>query len=967
MGERIRAFDWAATPLGPPESWPQSLRSAVSILLPSSAQIVLFWGTELTTIYNDAYSPVLGKKHPRVLGTPARVCWEEIWNDVLGPLFTGVLTTGESFWAHDRLFFLERNGYLEETHFDISYDPVRDESGNVGGIFCIVSETTGRVLGKRRLKILQEIGTGSAAAATAEEVCRNAIAALRETPGDVPWAGAYLLDTQTTARQVAAFGASLPDAFELTDAAAEPLALSRARASAVEMNVPEGMAPPSDGRALVLPLVHNAAVTGFLVAGVSRYLALEGPYRDFFDLVAASISTALARARALEEERRRAEALAEMDRLKTQFFSNVSHEFRTPLTLMLGPVEEARREAEEHGLQDQSARLEVVERNSRRLLRLVNTLLDFSRLEAGRVEASYEPTDVAAVTADLASSFRSTMERGGLRLVVVADPLDEPVWVDREMWEKIVLNLLSNAFKFTFEGEVAVRIARAEGRVTLTVSDTGVGIPEGELPHIFERFHRVESTRGRTYEGTGIGLSLVQELVRLHGGSVTAESALGRGTTIVVTVPLGSDHLPPARLRAARTMTSTNTSVAAFVEEAARWADPERREDLPDANRMSAEIPARSTDSKGCVIVADDNADMRDYVGRLLAAEYRVCTASNGEEALALARQDSPDLVVADVMMPRLDGFGLLSQLRSDAMLADVPVILLSARAGESSRVDGLTAGADDYLVKPFSARELLATVNAHVALARMRRRAREEALTANREKDEFLAVLSHELRTPLNAVLGYIQMLRGGMIDDARRDQILATIDRNARLQVRLLEDVLDVSRITTGKLRIARTEVDLQRVLVDALETIRPLAEAQGVEILSDMEPGLPVAGDAPRLQQVVWNLLSNGVKFTPRGGRVRLVLARDGSDALITVTDTGAGIAPEFLPRLFLRFSQADPGTAREHGGLGLGLAITRHLVELHGGTIQASSAGRHLGTTVHVRLPLQAVGSAVEANP
>ena len=967
MGERIRAFDWAATPLGPPESWPQSLRSAVSILLPSSAQIVLFWGTELTTIYNDAYSPVLGKKHPRVLGTPARVCWEEIWNDVLGPLFTGVLTTGESFWAHDRLFFLERNGYLEETYFDISYDPVRDESGNVGGIFCIVSETTGRVLGKRRLKILQEIGTGSAAAATAEEVCRNAIAALRETPGDVPWAGAYLLDTQTTARQVAAFGASLPDAFELTDAAAEPLALSRARASAVEMNVREGMAPPSDGRALVLPLVHNAAVTGFLVAGVSRYLALEGPYRDFFDLVAASISTGLARARALEEERRRAEALAEMDRLKTQFFSNVSHEFRTPLTLMLGPVEEARRDAEERGLQDQSVQLEVVERNSRRLLRLVNTLLDFSRLEAGRVEASYEPTDLAAVTSDLASSFRSTMERGGLRLVVVADPLDEPVWVDREMWEKIVLNLLSNAFKFTFEGEVAVRIARAEGRCDADRQRHRRRDPRrraaAHLRAVSSR--RVDAgphlrgDRNRTVAGPGAGaparrIGDGRERARARHDDRRDRAARQRPSASGTTARRAHDDV--------------DEHVGGGVRRGGgAVGGPRATRGSPDANRMSAEIPARSTDSKGCVIVADDNADMRDYVGRLLAAEYRVCTASNGEEALALARQDSPDLVVADVMMPRLDGFGLLSQLRSDAMLADVPVILLSARAGESSRVDGLTAGADDYLVKPFSARELLATVNAHVALARMRRRAREEALTANREKDEFLAVLSHELRTPLNAVLGYIQMLRGGMIDDARRDQILATIDRNARLQVRLLEDVLDVSRITTGKLRIARTEVDLQRVLVDALETIRPLAEAQGVEILSDMEPGLPVAGDAPRLQQVVWNLLSNGVKFTPRGGQVRLVLARDGSDALITVTDTGAGIAPEFLPRLFLRFSQADPGTAREHGGLGLGLAITRHLVELHGGTIQASSAGRHLGTTVHVRLPLQAVGSAVEANP
>jgi signal transduction histidine kinase len=967
MGERIRAFDWSATPLGPVQRWPQSLRSAVSILLPSSAQIVLFWGPDLTTIYNDAYSPVLGKKHPRVLGTPARVCWEEIW-DVLGPLFTGVLATGQSFWAQDHPFFLERHGYVEETYFDIAYDPVRDESGEVGGIFCIVSETTGRVIGQRRLKMLQDIGEGTGAAGTAEEVCRFAIVALRDTPGDVPWAGAYLIESDGVALLAGSFGGRLPTLICLAAEEAEPLARVRAEgvAALIDAGPLGGTLPAEASRALVLPLVQNAAVTGLLVAGVSPHLALEGTYRDFFDLVASSISTGISRVRALEEERRRAEALTELNRAKTQFFSNVSHEFRTPLTLMLGPIEEARREAEEHGPPERLERVALVQRNALRLLRLVNALLDFSRIEAGRVEASYEPVDLAAVTADLASGFRSTIEGAGLRLIVTMEPPDEPVWIDRDMWEKIVLNLLSNAFKFTFEGEVEVRIARKDRHVELTVRDTGVGIPEADLPHIFERFHRVASTRGRTYEGTGIGLSLVQEVVHLHGGSVAAESALARGTTVTVQVPLGNAHLPPARLFAPRAAPASGTSLSAFVEEASRWSGVERRRDGGDEAVRGA-AGKRAGDPIGTVIVADDNADMREYLERLLAPSYNVLLAADGESALSLARYKRPDVVVADIMMPQLDGFGLLRELRSDAALADVPVVLLSARAGEASRVEGLEAGADDYLVKPFSARELLATINAHVSLARMRRLAREQAEAANRQKDEFLATLSHELRTPLNAVLGYVQMLRAGMIDDAaRREQILATIDRNARLQVQLLEDVLDVSRITTGKLRLETQPVDLARVLEDAVETIRPSADAKGISVHTEIvPPGHPLIGDAYRLQQVAWNLLSNAVKFTPPGGRVELTLSRPDNERVdITVSDTGTGIAPEFLPRLFERFSQADSGTSREHGGLGLGLAITRHLVELHGGTIRASSPGRGQGTTIHVTLPLQTQPTAAE---
>ena len=284
---------------------------------------------------------------------------------------------------------------------------------------------------------------------------------------------------------------------------------------------------------------------------------------------------AIANARAYEEERKRAEALAEIDRAKTAFFSNVSHEFRTPLTLMLGPLEDELRENSKG-----RERIEIAHRNSLRLLKLVNTLLDFARIEAGRIEAVYEPTDLAAATAELASVFRSAIEKAGLRLVVDCPPLPEEVYVDREMWEKIVLNLLSNAFKFTFEGEIKVSLCLRRERVELSVSDTGAGIPAAELSHIFERFHRVRGTDSRTHEGTGIGLSLVQELAKIHGGGVQVRSVEGQGATFTVTIPTGHAHLPKERLGGTRSLMSTSLGATPFVEEALRW--------LPDGTSSSA-------------------------------------------------------------------------------------------------------------------------------------------------------------------------------------------------------------------------------------------------------------------------------------------------------------------------------------------------------------------------------------------
>ncbi len=384
----------------------------------------------------------------------------------------------------------------------------------------------------------------------------------------------------------------------------------------------------------------------------------------------------------------------------------------------------------------------MAHRNSTRLLKLVNTLLDFSRIEAGRVDARYEPTDLAALTAELASTFRSAVERAGLRLVVDGPVLPEPVHVDREMWEKIVLNLLSNALKFTFEGQISVTVRPSQdGRsARVTVADTGTGIAAEELPRLFERFRRIEGARGRSFEGSGIGLALVQELVKLHGGRVRVESEVGRGTAFTVSVPFGTGHLPPERVGGAGAPASTGLRAQAYVDEAMAWLSPDdiapaETPPTPASEDLAAQSPMIPGAERSLVLLADDNGDMRHYVKRLLrSAGYRVETAANGEEALAAIRGAKPDLILSDVMMPKLDGFGLLRQVRRDPQLREIPVLLLSARAGEEARVEGIRSGADDYLTKPFSARELLARVDANLRLAAIRRdRARvleEEAAT---------------------------------------------------------------------------------------------------------------------------------------------------------------------------------------------------------------------------------------------
>ncbi|HEX7383984.1 MAG TPA: ATP-binding protein [Burkholderiaceae bacterium] len=770
MGARMRALDWSRTPVGPIEHWPQSLKTVVRIMLDSRYAMWMGWGREFTFFCNDAYLPTVGDKQSWVLGASARDVWAEIWPDI-GPRAEHVMRTGTATWDEGLLLFLERSGFPEETYHTFSYSPVYDDDNRVGGMLCVVTEDTERDIGERRLQTLRALSAATLPARDEQQACELAARSLSYNALDLPFVLLYRVeDDGRTARLAArtglardstaaaplvalapgAPGEASPWPFAAVLASGEAAVVDDVRSRCGELHA--GPWPEPLATAMVLPLSqgsHAERPSGLLVAGVSPRRPFDESYRGFLGLVAGQVAGAIGDARAFADEQRRAEALAELDRSKTLFFSNASHEFRTPLTLMLGPLEDllARPRELPAAVRDEIA---IAHRNGRRLLKLVNTLLDFSRIEAGRVQASYEPADLAQVTAELASVFRSAVERAGLTLAIDCAPLAEPVYVDREMWEKVVLNLLGNAFKFTFEGRISVTLREDGDAALLQVADTGIGIPAEALPHLFDRFFRVEGARGRTQEGTGIGLALVQELVRLHGGSVGAHSTPGRGSVFSVRLPFGRAHLRADRIGAERTLASTSVGVDPFVEEAQSWL---RETGLGELEPISAPTPLFDPPAgalqRARLLVADDNADMRGYLRRLLGNAYEVIAVGDGQQALATLRAHAFDLVLSDVMMPRLDGYGLLAALRADPRTASLPVILLSARAGDEARIEGLSAGADDYLTKPFSARELLARVAGTLALARTRREAmrREEALRAERRNvlesmaDAFLAL----------------------------------------------------------------------------------------------------------------------------------------------------------------------------------------------------------------------------------
>jgi PAS domain S-box-containing protein len=1125
MAAAILGRDWSGTPLGPISTWPQSLRTTVSLCLASNFPINIIWGPQHIQIYNDGYRVVCGEKHPASLGMDYTECWASAWSAIGAP-FEAALQGRTSFLENQRMF-LFRNGYLEETFFTFSLSPIRDESGNIGGLFHPVTETTASMLSERRTRALRDVTAQLGSVDSRATLYGQLVRTLAQFAFDLPFVLLYEFDAADgDYRLVGDTGmqagtALAPHRLAPDDAAAWPMpALMTAGAALRVDGLRERLGQaacgpyeeaPDTAFALPVSLPGSPQPELLLVAGASARLPLDDAYGGFYDLLRAALGAALVRVDAAEAERKRADMLAAIDRAKTVFFSNVSHEFRTPLTLMLGPLEEA--------LQDdltapQRARLDIANRNALRLLRLVNSLLDFSRIEAGRIDATFAPTDLAHLTAELASNFRAACERAGLAFTVDCAPLRETVFVDPAMWETIVLNLLSNAFKFTLAGAIGVTLREAGGMAELQVADTGVGIPPADLARVFDRFHRVEGQGGRSVEGSGIGLSLVRELVQLHGGTIAVASTPGQGTRFTLRLPFGHAHLPAHQLASGAAAGGAGNAAQRYVDEALGW--------LPDDPQPAAgEHAVPPTLRRGRVVLADDNADMRAYIKRVLEeGGHEVAAVANGRQALDAVRAAAgagalPDLVLSDVMMPELDGFALLAALRADPATSAVVMMLLSARAGEEARLEGLNAGADDYLVKPFGARELRARVDGAVNLARQRRAAaeREHALRldvetardkaalmdsqahavalfeqstvgmaeasldgillnvnqryadmiglpreeivgrrvdaflhpddapdnralfaalvdggvpyelenrflrpdgqvlwvgksvtpvrsrnggpatvlavymditarkqaegalheAARRKDDFLAMLAHELRNPLAPIRAAAEMMGMAQLDAARSRRVSEIIGRQVRHMTGLIDDLLDVSRVTRGLVDIAKAPQDVAAIVANAIEQVRPLIESQRHQLVLKLDPaGGRVLGDEKRLVQILTNLLNNAAKYTPAGGAITLHTEVEPDHVHIIVQDTGIGIAPALRSHVFDLFAQAERTPDRSQGGLGLGLALVKSLVELHGGRVACHSEGLGKGSTFIVQLPrlfdesgAQAAGPAAPA--
>ncbi len=721
-------FDWSSTSVGDPDGWPPLLRTLVRLILSSRFPMWLGWGPDLAFFYNDAYArDTLGVKHPWALARPASEVWSEIW-DELSPRVEAVVSSGETTWDQALLLFLQRSGYREETYHTFSYSPVSDEEGQVRGLLCVVSEETSRVIAERRMETIRDLSSGASVARTEAALFDAVQRCLSHNAKDLPFTLTYVFDGHGSARLMGPTGiaAGHPAAPEVVrtgeTGSAWPLAevIAEGRPRVVPglaerfADLPAGAWDQPPSQALLVPLSEGgpAAPVGVFIAGLNPYRLVDEGYLGFAGLVAGGIAAGLAGVRAYEAERRRAESLAELDRAKTEFFSNVSHEFRTPLTLISAPTEDALSDDLHPLAQPQRERLELIQRNTRRLRRLVNDMLDFARIEGGRMPAETVPTDLVALTREVALSFAPAIERAGLAFRLDLQPLTGEVHVDPGIWEKIVLNLLSNALKFTLAGAVRL-VLRGDGReAVLSVTDTGVGIDAEHLPHLFERFYRAPRPAARSHEGTGIGLALVAELARLHGGDVRAESVEGQGSTFTVRIPYGQPSAAPGAVQ-------KESSLLAYLDEALQWLHPIAGDPTP-APEVSSVVGRTAA---ATVLIVDDNPDMRSYLRRILEPYWVVRVADDGAEALEDIRSERPDLVLSDVMMPKVDGFALLDALRSDPATATIPVVLLSARAGEEAAVVGLRAGADDYLVKPFSGLELLARVRSNLELAALRNR----------------------------------------------------------------------------------------------------------------------------------------------------------------------------------------------------------------------------------------------------
>jgi len=660
------------------------------------------------------------------------------------------------------------------------------------------------------------------------------------------------------------------------------------------------------------------------------------------EAVARELAEANARLKQTNEELARLyEKSRDMDELKSRFFANVSHELRTPLTLILGPV--ARRLATKSVSPEERRELEIIDRNARLLLHHVTDLLDVARLEAGRMRMSYAEFDLALLVRLVSSHFETLAGEHRIRFGVdTPDAL--AAQADFDKVRRILLNLLSNAFKSTpYGGVISVWLQARADQATIGVQDSGPGVPPAMREAIFEPFRRADAEAELALGGTGLGLAVVREFAALHRGSAAVADAAGGGALFTVSLPLSA----PAG-------SALQAAPSAFEEASGPMPGEALRAQLGEA----IGIPPLESDSP-LVLVVEDNGDMNRFIAAVLGRHYRVATAFDGKEGLDMALALQPDLIISDVMMPRMAGDRMVRALRKHREIADVPIIMLTAKADDALRVELLREGVHDYLNKPFSAEELLARIGARISARRRQEaalsglRAELEELLKQQVASQTAAAIAHDLNQPLNAMASYteaaLRLLRAGNPSPQKLQHALESGAAQAQRAGQVVRELLQFFQ--AGETPIE--SLDLNRAVDRALTLVGTDGQG-GFDSTVDLAPELrPVRANRLQVEKVLVNLVCNAVDAMRAAGvsphsiaiTVRPV---DGNMAQVTVQDRGPGLSEEAARRIFKPFYTTKPR------GIGMGLAISRALVEANGGRLWCEAAPGH-GGIFHFTLP------------
>jgi signal transduction histidine kinase len=683
--------------------------------------------------------------------------------------------------------------------------------------------------------------------------------------------------------------------------------------------------------------VFSQTAWGFALLGVFVFCG-------FFYLVRRMYSGISYRRHIEDEAARRAtelsslnEKLIESERVKSEFVATVSHELRTPLTLILAPVESILAGDAGELNEEQTRHLKTMHNNTVRLLQLITGLLDFSRLEAGKIELRPEPTDVVALTKSILSDFAPALIQKQLTLVLNLPEASVPIEIDRYLYERILFNLVSNAIKFTqTNGIITVSLIKEAGdRWLVTVKDTGIGIPESDIAMVFQRFRQAEAPSTRRFEGAGLGLALVVEFSRLLGGDVTVESKLGVGSQFSVSF-VGVESAGGKQKESGQT----------------------RKVLVPQYGANDAEKQTKG-DHKPTVLIAEDNTELSAYIASVLDSFCRVIIAKDGQEALDMMKASIPDLLISDIMMPEKDGLTLCKEIKSDPILKSTPVVLLTALTNRESLLKGWESGADEYLFKPFHPKELTTRIRGILAGVAARKRAEMLALQQQKAQQtrDFMSTLAHDMQVPLLGSSRVFDMLMDGKMGEVPEEirTLIGQIQDRNKFLLKLTECLLEIYRYESGGKDMDFTNVDTSRLIQDIVQEFSKAAEEKHIELRFTTEESMrKINADEKALKLLLTQLIDNAIKYGAESSTVTIELEEDREDLVLSITNTGSFIDPESQKVLFDKFWRGQPGK-RFVANTGLGLYLSKRIVDAHGGTIQCISEDGK-GTTFTVTLPL-----------